>query len=190
MGASARPVKHFRCLNAAAQCASARSASSGVLTLKNGSTGSAGQSAMATPCRAVQTSILRRPSSTSALRRSVAQRQRPQAHHGVTPFAGAGAGERHAGALLAAGLVQALDQVVGQKRAVARHAEQPFDAVVLRGQPVEPGEDAGERPRIVRHVVGHDRAAGVGKARRVAIGVDDDVDALRPTGAPARGRGW
>ena len=49
---------------------SARAASSGVLTLKNGSTGAAGQSAMATPCRAVQISILRRPSSTSARRRS------------------------------------------------------------------------------------------------------------------------
>src|ERR1041385_2302479 len=49
---------------------SARAASSGVLTLKNGSTGWSGQSAMATPCRAVQTSILRRSSSTRAFRRS------------------------------------------------------------------------------------------------------------------------
>ncbi len=50
--------------------ASARAASSGVLTLKNGSIGSAGQSAMATPCRAVQISILRRSSSTRARRKS------------------------------------------------------------------------------------------------------------------------
>src|SRR5215470_14569848 len=45
---------------------SASAASAGVLTLKNGSTGAAGQSAMATPCRAVHTSILRKSSSTSA----------------------------------------------------------------------------------------------------------------------------
>src|SRR5262245_12201116 len=49
---------------------SARAASSGVLTLKNGSTGWSGQSAIATPCRAVHTSILRMSSLVSALRRS------------------------------------------------------------------------------------------------------------------------
>ena len=46
---------------ASAYCAAIRpasAASSGVLTLKNGSTGAAGQSAMATPCLAVHTSIL------------------------------------------------------------------------------------------------------------------------------------
>ena len=42
----------------------------GVLTLKNGSTGAAVQSATATPWRAVQISILRRPSATSARRKS------------------------------------------------------------------------------------------------------------------------
>src|SRR5262245_20683436 len=49
---------------------SASAASAGVLTLKKGSTGLAGQSAMATPWRAVQASILCKPSPTSALRRS------------------------------------------------------------------------------------------------------------------------
>ena len=96
----------------------------------------------------------------------------------MAPFAGAGAGERHAGAHLHAGDVQAFHQIVGQERAVARHAEQPFDAVVLLRQPVEPGEDAGERAGIARHVVGHDGAAGVGEALGVAIGVDDDAGAL------------
>jgi len=48
----------------------ASAASSGVLTLKKGSTGAVGQSAMAMPWRPVQTSILRRPSATSAWRRS------------------------------------------------------------------------------------------------------------------------
>ena len=47
-----------------------RSASSGVFTLKNGSTGSVGQSASATPWRAVHTSILRRSSTVTAWRRS------------------------------------------------------------------------------------------------------------------------
>ena len=45
---------------------SARAASSGVFTLKNGSTGWSGHLASAMPCRAVQTSILRKSSSTSA----------------------------------------------------------------------------------------------------------------------------
>jgi len=79
---------------------------------------------------------------------------------------------------LAPGLMQALDQIVGQERAVARHAHQPFDAVALRRQPVEPGQDAGERPDKVRHAVGHYGQPGVGEAFGVAIGVDDDAGAL------------
>src|ERR1039458_7684705 len=63
----------------------------------------------------------------------------------MAPFAGAGACEPHAGAQFAAGLVQAFHQVVRQERAIARYAEQPLDAVVLCRQPVEPGENPGER---------------------------------------------
>src|SRR5476651_1615869 len=96
----------------------------------------------------------------------------------MAPFAGAGAGERHAGAPFAAGLVQAFHQVVRQERAVARYAEQPFDAVVLRRQPVEPGQNAGERADKARHVVGYDGQACIGEALRIAIGVDDDAAAL------------
>ena len=76
-GHGARPVKIFSRRNAAAQCARRAAASSGVLTLRNGSTGSAGQSATATPCRAVQTSILRRLLLDQRLAQALAQRQRP-----------------------------------------------------------------------------------------------------------------
>ena len=62
---------------------SAWAASSGVLTLKNGSIGAAGHSAIATPWRAVHTSILRKPSrpARGADRRAAhrPQRRRPDA---------------------------------------------------------------------------------------------------------------
>src|SRR3954447_16624353 len=56
--------------------------SSGVLALKNGSSGSAGQDACATPWRAVQRSILRMSSTTSACRRSA------RSATGQSPFTG------------------------------------------------------------------------------------------------------
>ncbi len=49
----------------------------------------------------------------------------------------------------------------------------------MRRRPVEPGKDAGERAGKIRHAVGDHRQAGIGKARRIAIGVDDDGRALR-----------
>src|SRR5207344_363302 len=60
-----------------------------------------------------------------------AQRQRPQTYNGMTPLAGARTGERHARAHLPPRLVQALHEVVGQERAVARYADDPLDAVLL-----------------------------------------------------------
>ena len=49
----------------------------------------------------------------------------------------------------------------------------------MRGRPVEPGEDAGERAGEIRHDVGHHRQAGIGEARGIAVGVEDDARALR-----------
>src|SRR4029077_4348768 len=63
--ATDQAVQMSRCCDA---ICSASTTSSGVLTLRNGSTGLTAQSAMATPWRAVQTSILSRSSSVSALR--------------------------------------------------------------------------------------------------------------------------
>ena len=49
----------------------------------------------------------------------------------------------------------------------------------MRGRPVEGGEDAGERPRKARHVVGNHGQPEIGEARRIAVGVDDQPVALR-----------
>src|SRR5262249_47677638 len=65
-----RPRSSAQRSHCCAAIRSASAASAGVLTLKKGSTGVAGQSPMAMPWRAVQLSILCMFSSTSALRRS------------------------------------------------------------------------------------------------------------------------
>ena len=49
----------------------------------------------------------------------------------------------------------------------------------MRRRPIEPGQDAGERTGEIRHRVRHDRQAGVAKARRIAVGIEDDRGALR-----------
>ena len=99
---------------------SAAAASSGVLTLKNGSSGVAGHSAMAIPWRAVHTSILCRPLVDQGVAQVVAQRERPQADHRVAPVAGARAGKRRAGRSTCR--VKPRHHVARQERAVARHA--------------------------------------------------------------------
>ncbi len=45
----------------------------------------------------------------------------------------------------------------------------------MRRRPVEPGEDAGERSREIRHAVGDDRQAEARKACGVAIGIEDEA---------------
>ncbi len=167
---------------------SASAASSGVLTLKNGSTGATGQSANATPCRAVQTSILRRPSSVTASRRSSRNATGHSADHRMPPFARARAGERQV--RLLPRLMQPRDQIARQERTVARHAGDVGDAGRMRRRPVEPRENAGQRTGEIRHVVGHHRQTGRGEARRIAIGVDDEPTCIAGEAAPARDRGW
>src|SRR5690242_20933609 len=73
------------------------------------------------------------------------QGERPQTDDRMTPLAGLRAGKRHAGAHLAAGLVQAFDQILRQERTVAGNAHDPLDAAVVRGKPVEARKNAGER---------------------------------------------
>jgi hypothetical protein len=74
--------------------------------------------------------------------------------------------------------MQPSDEIARQKRAVTRHAHDPFDLRRMAGRPIEAGENAGQRARVIRHPVGHDRQAKIGKARRVVIGVDDGCAAL------------
>ena len=49
----------------------------------------------------------------------------------------------------------------------------------MQRRPIQPRENAGERAGKIGHAVGDHRQLGVGKARRIAVGVDHDVRALR-----------
>ena len=86
--------------------------------------------------------------------------------------------------------MQARHQIFRQERTIARHADQPFDLRRVRRRPIEPGENAGERAGKIRHAVGDDRQAGIGKARRIAVGVDDDAARIAASGTRARVAGW
>src|SRR5215475_1943126 len=97
----------------------------------------------------------------------------------MTPFAGARTGEWHAGTHLAAGLVQAFNEVVRKERAVARDTDDPFNSVLLLRQPIEARQYSGQRAGEIRHGVGHDRKSRVGKPLWIAIRVNDDASALR-----------
>src|SRR5947207_1224854 len=96
----------------------------------------------------------------------------------MTPFAGASAGEGHACTHLATGLMQAFDEIVRQERAITRYTDDPLDAAVLRRQPIEAGEDASQRACEIRHTIGHNGQAGIGKTLWITVGVDDDARAL------------
>ena len=75
--------------------------------------------------------------------------------------------------------MQARHQILRQERTIARHADEPVAVRRMRGSPIETGKNAGQRSGKIRHAVGDDGQAGIGKARRVAIGIDDDAIALR-----------
>ncbi len=151
--------------------------SSGVLTLKNGSTGVSGQSATPTPQRAAQSSTLRTFSLTSACRSFSRSATGHSADDGMAPAARLRAGERRAG--VDARKVQARDQVAGQERAVARHAHDPGDVRRVARRPIEAGENAGQRAGIIRHAVGDHREAGRGETGWIAVGVENEPLALR-----------
>ena len=73
--------------------------------------------------------------------------------------------------------VQAGDEIARHERAIARHADHPFDGRRLTRHPVEPGQDAGERPGKARNVIRHDRTAIGREPGGVAIGIDEDAGA-------------
>ena len=50
----------------------------------------------------------------------------------------------------------------------------------MRHRPIEPGENAGERTRKIRHAVGNDRKAVSREPGGIAIGVEDDGGGRRP----------
>ena len=75
--------------------------------------------------------------------------------------------------------MQSRYKIARQERAVAGHAYHPGDVWRAPSRPIEAGENAGERARITWHAVGDDREPGVGEARQIAAGIEDQVPALR-----------
>jgi len=106
----------------------------------------------------------------------LAQRERPQSDDRVPPLPRTRAGERRAGT--GAGRVQSRYEIFGQKWTIAGHADEPLASRHLQRRPIETGENAGERACEIGHAVGDDRQLGIGKARRIAIGVDHEPGAL------------
>ncbi len=145
-----------------------------MLTLKNGSKGSAGHSTATAPRRAVQRSTRRSPSAEQPAQ-FVARGDRPQPDHRMPPPAGGGIG----GARRLRRLAEADGEVGRQERAVGRNGEEVSSAEERRRHMVEPGEDAGKRPRRVGQAVRHHRHAEPEAFRR-AVGVEQQRAHLRP----------
>ena len=74
--------------------------------------------------------------------------------------------------------MQPRHQIFRQKGTIARDAYEPFGSRRVRRRPIETGKNAGERAGKIRHAVGDHRQAGIGKAIRIAVGIDDDALAL------------
>src|ERR1700685_1648869 len=75
--------------------------------------------------------------------------------------------------------MQACDEVWRQERAVARRAHDPFDLRRMVGGPVETGQDTGKWSGIIWHAICYDMQTCVGEAARIAVGIDDQLTALR-----------
>src|SRR3984957_20279982 len=75
--------------------------------------------------------------------------------------------------------MQARHQILRQEWTIARHTREPFNCGSMSGSPIKTGKNAGQRSGEIRHAVGDYRAAGIGEARGIAIGIDDDAAALR-----------
>src|SRR5688572_8129783 len=75
--------------------------------------------------------------------------------------------------------LEARDEVERQEGAVDRHAGHVAGLRRFTQRPGHAGVQAGERPCIALDAVGYDRQATTGKARRVAVSIDDDAADLR-----------
>src|SRR5579884_3895281 len=95
----------------------------------------------------------------------------------MIPFARAGARKRSAIGL--ARRVQPSHKIAGKERTVARHADEPGETGRMFGRPVQASKYASKWPGKIRHTVGNDGQTGIGKARGIAVGIDDDSAALR-----------
>ena len=76
-------------------------------------------------------------------------------------------------------LTQSRDQIARQEGTVARGAENPLRFRPMDRSPIEPGQDSSQRSWIMLHGVGDDRQTERSKAKRIAIGVQNQGRALR-----------
>jgi hypothetical protein len=120
---------------------------------------------------------LTEPLHQKGLAQRVAQRDLPQSDHRMRSSLRGGDGKLRA--LSGHGLVQPRDQVPRQKGAVPRSAENPLCVRPVGCGPVEPGEDSGERSRMLLHPIGNDGQAERRKAHGIAVGAEKQAFALR-----------
>ena len=159
------------------QAARPRRCPRGVLALKNGSSGSAGQDACATPWRAVQRSILRMSSATSACRRSA------RSATGQSPFTGCAWPPDSAQASGTPAAARAACRRA--TRSCGRNGESPAAlATHSRSGRLRAAQSSARGcRRAVRQSPARRPATTVrpvvGKARRIAVGVEDQRRALR-----------
>jgi hypothetical protein len=77
-------------------------------------------------------------------------------------------------------VLEADAKIIWQERRIGRRADSEFRVPVMRGDPIESGENARERTLETRHIVGGDRQVKFREPRRIAIGVQNEAVALRP----------
>jgi tRNA 2-thiouridine synthesizing protein A len=83
------------------------------------------------------------------------------------------------GPLIRQGLAQPQDEVSGQKGTVSRRAEHPLRVRSVGCGPIEPGQNSGERSRIILHRIGDNGQAKRREALGIAIGAEKQALALR-----------
>ena len=81
--------------------------------------------------------------------------------------------------LIREGFAQPQDEVSGQKGTVSRRAQRPLRVRPVGCGPIEPGQNSGERSRIILHRIGDNRQAERREARGIAIGAENQGLALR-----------
>ena len=155
------------CSSSGGSSAAARSRSSGRLALKNGSTGPvSGNGTVAEPVARGPDIDLADPLVDDRAPQLLAQPHRPQPDHRMRLAARRGAGQIGAGLCHAAHAAARPDRAAETARRSATLTT-CGQSGRLRGGPVEPGEDAGERAGEIGDAVGDHRQA---ESRRSAPG--------------------
>jgi hypothetical protein len=108
----------------------------------------------------------------------LAQRDTPQTDHRMR--LAVGSGYRELRVLVGARPVQTRHEIARQERTIRRGAQHPGNLRPVRRGPIEAGEDACERSGKILDRIRDHRQAKIRKSRRVAVGVEEQLAALRP----------